>query len=53
MARYRVLKRSFMNGSLREEGDVIDFDGEAGKNLLLLEPEKPEARPTKAATTSK
>lgn len=53
MARYRVLTRSFINSALREEGDVIEYDGVAGKNLLLLDPVKTEAKPAKSAASDK
>ena len=36
---YRVLQRSFINHRLVEEGELIEFDGEAGSNLELVEPE--------------
>lgn len=53
MARYRVLKRSFINSALRGVGDVIEFDGEAGSNLLRLDSQDTEAKPVKAATSAK
>ena len=53
MARYRVLKRSFINSALREEGDVIDFDGEAGSNLSRLDPPEAETKPVKASASAK
>ena len=53
MARYRVLKRSFINSALREEGDIVDWEGEAGDNLLPLDPPKTEAKPVKAAASDK
>lgn len=36
MALYRVLQKSFINGSIAEEGDTVEFDGEAGDNLELV-----------------
>ena len=37
MSRYKVLKKSFINGRLLYPGDEIEFDGMAGSNLLLIE----------------
>lgn len=33
MAKFKVLQASFINNSLVQVGDVIDFDGDAGENL--------------------
>ena len=33
MAKYTVLVRTFINDSLREPGEVIDYDGEPSFNL--------------------
>ena len=41
MAKYRVLEKSFINNAVVEEGQVIEFDGEASSNLELIEDEKP------------
>ncbi|AVK37885.1 hypothetical protein [Morganella morganii] len=37
MSRYKVLKKSFINGRLLYPGEEIEFDGIAGSNLLLIE----------------
>lgn len=44
MAKYKVLVRSYINGRLREPGDVVDLEINApGSNLQALEDAKPEA----------
>lgn len=43
MPQYRVLAKSFINNTIVEEGDVIEFDGKAGSNLELIENDKPAA----------
>lgn len=45
MPQYRVLTKSFINNTIVEEGDVIEFDGKAGTNLELIESDKPAAAP--------
>ncbi len=37
MSRYKVLKKSFINGRLLYPGEEIEFIGVAGNNLLLIE----------------
>ena len=37
MSRYKVLKKSFINGRLLYPGEEIEFIGMAGSNLLLIE----------------
>lgn len=37
MSRYKVLKKSFINGRLLYPGEEIEFDGAPGSNLLLIE----------------
>ncbi len=37
MSRYKVLKKSFINGRLLYPGEEIEFTGMAGSNLLLIE----------------
>lgn len=34
MSKYRVKERSFINGKLYEPGDIVEFSGSAGKNLV-------------------
>lgn len=48
MPKYRVLVRSFINNGLREEGDIVEYDGKAGSNLELLEGEEDDAPVEKA-----
>lgn len=43
MPQYRVLAKSFINNTIVEEGEVIEFDGKAGSNLELIEGDKPAA----------
>lgn len=40
MAQYRVLQKSFVNNSLVEEGEIVEFDGEPGTNLEPLKKSK-------------
>lgn len=37
MSRYKVLKKSFINGRLLYPGEEIEFIGVAGNNLQLIE----------------
>ena len=37
MASYRVLKTSFVNNAIRQEGEIVDYGGEAGDNLESLD----------------
>ncbi|UOV19281.1 hypothetical protein [Pantoea agglomerans] len=36
MPKYKVLKKSFINGHLLNLGDEIEFEGKAGSNLELI-----------------
>lgn len=36
MAQVEVLEKSFINGSMHEAGDIVEYDGEIGSNLKLL-----------------
>lgn len=47
MPRYRVLVRSYINNAIREEGDVVEYDGRPGSNLELIKAPK-EAKAQKA-----
>lgn len=50
MAQYRVLTKSFINNSIVEEGEVIEFDGKPGSNLELVQDEaKPAGKAKKSA----
>jgi hypothetical protein len=44
MAKYRVLTKSYINSSIVEAGETIDYDGKPGSNLELVEDDKPEAK---------
>lgn len=44
--KYRVLQKSFIGNALRDEGDIVEYDGEASANLQPLD--EPEAKQTKA-----
>ena len=44
MAKFKVLELSFIGNAMVHEGAVIEYDGEPGPNLELIE----EAKPTKA-----
>jgi hypothetical protein len=37
MAKYKVLQKSFINGSLVEADAVVEYDGNASGNLELIE----------------
>jgi hypothetical protein len=41
MARYRILDRTFIHGSLRERGEIVEYDGKAGSTLEPLDPPEP------------
>ena len=36
MAQYKVLEKSFINNSIAEEGDIVEYDGTPGTNLEPL-----------------
>ena len=45
MPKYKVLQKSFIGNSICEEGAIVDYDGEASKNLELIpEPKKPRGQ---------
>ncbi len=37
MPTYRVLAKSFINNAIREEGDIVEYDGKPGSNLELVD----------------
>jgi hypothetical protein len=39
--KYRVLVRSFINNSIREEGEIVEYDGKPGSNLEPVGEDKP------------
>lgn len=43
MAQYRVLAKSFINSRIVEEGEIIEYDGEASENLEPVKGNKPVA----------
>lgn len=43
MASYRVVERSFINNTIAEEGEVVEYDGEAGPNLEPVKAERKKA----------
>lgn len=43
MAQYRVLAKSFINDTIVEEGEIVNYDGKPGANLELVV--KAEAAP--------
>ena len=48
MASYRVLKRSYIDTHLREEGDIVEYDGTPGRFLEPLDVDEDEAPKPKA-----
>lgn len=49
MPKYHVLAKSFINNTIHEVGDVVEYDGKPGSNLELIAEEKPEVAPKKGA----
>lgn len=49
MAKYRVLVKSYINNSIAEEGEVVEYDGKPGSNLELIEDEQPAAQKAKGS----
>lgn len=47
MAKYRVLAKSFINNTIVEVGEVVEYDGQPGRALELIDDSKPEAKPAK------
>jgi hypothetical protein len=43
MARYKVLEKSYINNSIYEEGDVVEYDGIPSENLELVTGKKAKA----------
>jgi len=40
MPRYLVLAKSFINNTIVEEGEVVEYDGKPGSNLELVKATK-------------
>lgn len=47
MGKYRVLTKSFINNTIAEEGDIVEYEGKPGTNLELIEETKPSGKPGK------
>jgi len=46
MPQYRVLRKAFIGGRIRQEGEIIDAPiGKPGGNLELVKTDKPKAKP--------
>jgi hypothetical protein len=53
MPKYRVLEKSFINNTIAEEGEIVEYSGKAGRNLELVEDEPaPKRKSTKTAEES-
>lgn len=48
MAKYRVETKSFIDGRLCEVGEVVEYEGEAGSNLKLIEEPKRSGKADKS-----
>lgn len=46
MAKYRVLEKSFINNTIVEAGEIVEYEGRASGNLELIEeaPAKPKGK---------
>jgi len=46
MAKYKLLEKSYINGALRPAGEIVEYDGKAGRNLeLVKERGRPKGKP--------
>lgn len=50
MPKYHVLAKSFINNTIAEVGEVVEYDGKPGSNLELIVERKPEVAPKKGGT---
>lgn len=48
MAKYRVLEKSFINNTIVEVGEVVEYDGRASSNLELIVEDAPKPKGKKA-----
>lgn len=48
MPQYRVAQKSFIHNRIVEEGELIDYDGEAADNLEPIKPAK-KSKPAEEA----
>jgi len=44
MPQYKVLAKSFINNSIVEEGEIVEYDGKPGSNLELIDDDKPKSK---------
>lgn len=49
MPKYYVLAKSFINNTIVEVGEIVEYDGKPGSNLELV-PESKPAAPKKGVT---
>ena len=42
MAKYLVLRTSYINDRLVKAGETVEYSGKAGANLRRIKPDKPE-----------
>lgn len=47
--KYRVLEKSFIDGRIVEEGEIVEYDGKAGSSLELIKEPAPKAVKAKKA----
>lgn len=52
MAKYKVLAESWVGDRLVPKDTIIEFAGQAGSNLELVEAEKPKSKKAAAASVS-
>jgi len=45
MPQYKLLAKHFLNNTLYEEGEIVEFDGKAGSMMELIEDDKPASAP--------
>ena len=43
MPQYRVKVRSFINNTIVEEGQIVEYEGKPGSNLVLIDKPKAQA----------
>ncbi len=53
MPKYRVLAKSYINNAIREEGDVVEYEGKPGKFLELIPEAEAEPKLTAAEAKAK
>lgn len=44
MPKYRVIAPCFVNNGLRNEGEIVDYDGPAGSALVLVDEQGEEVQ---------